>query len=48
MVWTADSESTFKYLAISTPMLLGYSMTGVFMNGGDIPGFSYEPTEELC
>ena len=48
IVWTADAESTFKYLNATTPMLLSYSMVGMSFNGGDIPGFMYHPKEDLC
>lgn len=47
IVWTADSESTFKYLQATTPLLLSYSIVGMSLNGGDIPGFMYVPSEEL-
>jgi alpha-glucosidase (family GH31 glycosyl hydrolase) len=48
MVWTADTESSYKYLAISTPMFLGFAMSGMSQTGGDIPGFLAEPTDDLC
>lgn len=41
IVWTADAESKFKYLRITTPILLSYSIAGMSFNGGDVPGFMY-------
>ena len=45
-MWTGDSGSTFEYMSSQIPQLVGLSMFG-FLCGGDVGGFSSNPSNEL-
>lgn len=47
-VWTGDNHSSWEHLRMSIPMSLNLSLSGVALNGPDVPGFAGEPTDELA
>jgi alpha-glucosidase len=45
--WTGDNHSSWEYLKLSIPMLLGLGLSGIPICGADIGGFSDDVTAEL-
>lgn len=46
-VWTGDNTADWGHLAISIPMLLTLSVTGMAFSGADVGGFFGNPDTEL-
>lgn len=46
-VWTGDNMAEWEHLAVSVPMLLSLSISGIPFCGADVGGFFNNPNEEL-
>lgn len=46
-VWTGDNQARWAHLAISVPMLVSLSLSGISFAGADVPGFFFDPELEL-
>ena len=46
-VWTGDNYASWDHLALTIPMLLNMSVSGVPFVGADVGGFNDRPTPEL-
>lgn len=45
--WTGDNMAKWEHLKATIPMILSLSVVGMTFSGADVPGFFYNPEEEL-
>ena len=45
--WTGDNMAKWDHLKATIPMILSMSVVGMTFSGADVPGFFYNPEEEL-
>lgn len=45
--WTGDNMAKWDHMKATIPMILSLSVVGMTFSGADVPGFFYNPEEEL-
>jgi len=46
-VWTGDTKGTWNHLQLNISMIINMCLCGINFVGADIPGFFFDPPEEL-